>query len=427
MAYSVSVENTFSGPMDLLLFLVKRDEIDIHDIPIAHLTREYMNEIERLQQLDMDLAADFMAVASMLVEIKSRMLLPPSEEEEDGEDEDLDPRAGLVQALLEYKRFKEIAAALGEMAEDHARRFARFAPPRALPEDEPTINDAGVMDLFAAFQAMVQTMLAHEAQEIVNDEIPTEQRILQVEQAVAAQKRVAFSSLLSVKPTKGEMVGFFIAIMELIRLRKIRARQSVDWSEIFVETRDDEPVPRGAAQPLRLPAAMAGLGFLHLKRGRAIRPVRSGGIDRGVRKVFAILFPTGKKRREDGRFSVMPFALFPAMTGAVGQRRCFDTRAARGFLSLSLPVGIGRARLSVPVRKLPGAATADEEAVVRPRQDTGRISLPRGTNPAAALFTPAKKRIATTAKPRARAVDPLAAFATVTVKPAPRVAIPKLF
>lgn len=284
-AHTVSVENTFHGPLDLLLYLVRRDEIDIHDIPVSHLTSEYMAEIDRMKELDVELASDFLAVASMLLEIKSRMLLPPIETEAAEEEEDplVDPRTGLVQALLEYKRFKEAAAALGMLAEEHAKRFARIAPiPEFDPEegDSEGIETGSSLDLLVAFQKMVRALSAS-AQEIVNDEIPTEVRVEMIERRLARDKQFTFSSLLSAAPTKGEMVGYFIAILELIRLRKLWAEQSADFSEIHIIRRDatteKQPARRLAALPftqeewlvLRPHAAARGL-FAPLGKTRLV-------------------------------------------------------------------------------------------------------------------------------------------------------------
>lgn len=260
MAHEITLGDTFHGPLDLLLYLVKRDEVDIHNIPISHVTREYLKEIERMRDPDIDLASEFLTMASMLMEIKSRMLLPPAEEEEgeDGE-EVFDPRQGLVKALLEYKRFKEVAALLAEMAESHERRFPRQAPPPDLKvEVETQIEELGVLDLFAAFQKMARKLLSAEANVIEYDEVPTEERIQTIETAIAtaADKRVAFSSLLSDNPTPGEMVGYFIAIMELIRMRRVRAQQSVDFGEIYIRARDAGEA-LAAACPRRRPLALA--------------------------------------------------------------------------------------------------------------------------------------------------------------------------
>jgi len=301
MTFDVTLADTFHGPMDLLLYLVRRDEIDIHDIPIAHLTGEYLRELDRMREMNIDLAADFVSMAAMLVEIKSRMLLPAAEPlEGEEEDADIDPRAGLVQALLEYKRFKEAAASLGQLQEAHAQRFQRYAPLPDAEEGTIAMDELGVVDLFAAFNKMVHTLLTTEAQEIVSDEVPTEVRLEQIRTALQAAGRVRFSLLLSSEPTKGEMVGFFIALMELIRLREVRARQSEDFGDIHIEPRRADAADAGATLADVVPAcgprrAVPGF-FAPLTSRRQARR-----IPRRSRGATAPLFPVLPSRRPAGR------------------------------------------------------------------------------------------------------------------------------
>ncbi len=257
MAYTVNIENTFRGPLDLLLYLVKRDEIDLHNIPIAHLTREYLAELGRMHSLDIDLGGDFVAMASMLMEIKSRMMLPATDQDAPDEDEeDFDPRSGLVQALLEYKRFKEAAADLGRLHDEHSRRFMRLPPIMEHGEDDATIDETSVMDLYAAFNRMARNLITSDsANEIVSDEVPTEVRITQIRRALAVAGKVRFSLLISSEPTRAEMVGFFIALLELIRLREVRARQAVDFADIYIEPRPrDDTAGNEKTLPAPLPA-----------------------------------------------------------------------------------------------------------------------------------------------------------------------------
>ena len=274
MSRNVQVQNTFSGPLDLLLYLVKRDEIDIHDIPISHLTQEYLTEIEKMG-IDVEAGGEFVAMATVLTELKSRWLLPQSAQEEgaDGEEEPmLDPREGLVKALLEYKQFKEVASELDAMAAAHAARYARRLPPPDFPRPPAAGEEYNSLHLFAAFQKIAARVMAEKRRrEIVNEEVPTEIRIQQIETAVAARGQATFSSLLSDNPTRDELVGFFIAILELVRLKKIKARQSVDFSEIYLvpagvdagageSDSSSVPAARDAAHPLRLAALFAPAG-----------------------------------------------------------------------------------------------------------------------------------------------------------------------
>lgn len=251
MAHNVLLEETYRGPLDLLLYLVKRDEIDIHDIPISHLTREYLAEFAKLKTIDVEQASEFMSLAAMLIEIKSRMLLPLSEADADSDEEDIfDPRSGLVEALLEYKRFKEAAAILGERAEEFAQRIARVAPRPAQPEvtedDSPEENDLGA--LFHAFQKLSRFM--QQPTEIHDEEIPTSVRLAQIMTAVTSAGRTVFSKLLSDRPNAQELVGFFIALMELIRTGKVNARQTEDFSDIHIEPRQVNAEGKSIPSPL---------------------------------------------------------------------------------------------------------------------------------------------------------------------------------
>lgn len=373
MNHRILLENTFSGPMDLLLYLVKRDEIDIHDIPIAHLTREYLAEIERMPSIDVDLASEFMAMASVLVEIKSRMLLPPTEPVDGEEDEDtLDPRAGLVKALLEYKRFKEIAAELGKLADDHANRFARLAPAfLPIPDEPATLDDLGVMDLFAAFQKMVRTLTANRPREIVNDEVPTEVRIQQIATAIQGRDRATFTSLLSDNPTKGEMVGFFIALLEMIRLRQVVARQSIDFSEIHLYAPDavDLPTPTAESAPVRMrprpvrlpdPARARCLSTPAATLRPASRPpcfltsIRAIDDIRAARRVF----PDGRGRTPPACPAAVAVGRpLPSATGSGGS-------ACRFFLSIIPPSAHGKP-VSMRLLKLPETSLAKGEATIQ--------------------------------------------------------------
>lgn len=265
MTQTVTVENTFSGPLDLLLHLVKRDEIDIHDIPIARLTKAYLEEMAGLNLIDVDAAADFLDMASRLAEIKSRLLLPPDELDRDGEEEaELDPRTGLVEALLEYKRFKDIARLLGSLAEEQAGRFPRVPPPLSFPgeAEEAAASLADSAGLMEAFRKICERLLRSDAVEIVNVEVPTEKRIEQLSWALENTRVTRFSLLLSSRPKVEEIVGFFIALLEMIRQGKVIARQAEDFSDIVIEIKEKTATPEPAvaiACPLQQKPALRHL------------------------------------------------------------------------------------------------------------------------------------------------------------------------
>lgn len=308
MSLNVTIPETFNGPLDLLLHLIRRDEMDIHDIPIAQLTSSYLEEMDKLDLVDVDEAAEFLDLASRLLEIKSRMLLPPEEvaDEEENDDEAFDPRSDLVEALLEYRRFKEVARLLGEMAEEHGRRYPRVAPRIEIGLVAEETEPADVMDLFAAFQTMLLKIVpANESTEITYTEVPTSVRIDQIETVLVSAGKTRFSLILSERPTRREMVGFFIAILEMVRQGRLFARQSTAFSDIILERRE----PRAAI-------ATAGAG---LPRYVGIR-------------FFA------KKKKAAGKRKLAKHVCFPAVQAVVAGVRKKRTRGKHLFPSLPVPV-----------------------------------------------------------------------------------------
>ncbi len=252
MSLNVTIPDTFNGPLGLLHSLIVRDEIDIYDIPIAKLTASYCEEIEKMAVIDIDEGAEFLDLASRLKDIKLRMLLPPEDLPEDGEDGDdgFDPRAGLVEALLEYRRFKDAARLLGGLAEEQARRFPRVAPKmrfRFVPPDEGDDKDS--LGLFLAMQSMLERLSAPEV--IESHEIPIATRIQQIEEVLAKRGTTRFSLLLSSTPDRKEMVAFFVAMLELIRRGELTARQTESFSDIILEKREARPEPGRAARRVR--------------------------------------------------------------------------------------------------------------------------------------------------------------------------------
>ncbi|MFH0910797.1 MAG: segregation/condensation protein A [Planctomycetota bacterium] len=238
MVIHVQVEESFRGPMDLLLYLITRDEIDIHDIPIAHITSEYLKAIRAMEALDIDQSSEFLSLASFLMEIKSRMLLPPGETSDDEETVELDPRAGLVEALLEYKRFKEAAGELDEMYDRHRARFPRAGQGGAgdaAPEGERLI-EANVYELFSAFaRLMRETLAATSATTIVATHLSVQECIRRIEAVLQKKRRVSFSQIFEQAVTRTLMVVHFIAVLELIRRQAIQAFQRGLFSEIYLE------------------------------------------------------------------------------------------------------------------------------------------------------------------------------------------------
>ncbi len=237
MAADYRVElDIYNGPLDLLLYLIKRDELDIYDIPISRITESYMGYVAMLKEmttehgLDINIAGDFLVVAATLMEIKSATLLPrqPAETSEDPSAmaELSDPRYELVQKLLEYKRFKDRAAALEVQQETHNQRFPRIPAKLEGQGDEPPpvdLEEVQVWDLLAAFNQLMQEV-GHRAprfHEVVYDDTPIDLHAADIEDRLKREDRISFRQLLEGRKSRSEMIGVFLALLELIREKKV--------------------------------------------------------------------------------------------------------------------------------------------------------------------------------------------------------------
>jgi segregation and condensation protein A len=215
----VRLEN-FEGPMDLLLYLIRKNDLDIYDIPIASITQEYLSFLDLMKELNLETAGEFLVMASTLMQIKAQMLLPSPEGEEA---EGPDPRAELVSKLLEYQRYKEAASMLSGFGEKAKDVFYRQVPP-PFAEDE-FILSASVVDLLAAFQHVLEEA-PKEVEQILRDEIPLEVKIRWVLGLLADKESIDFHELFVPGTRRIEMVVTFMALLELIRLKQIVARQA---------------------------------------------------------------------------------------------------------------------------------------------------------------------------------------------------------
>ncbi len=262
MSLNVAIPDTFSGPLGLLHSLIIRDEIDIYDIPIAKLTASYCEEIARMEVINIDEGAEFLDLASRLKDIKLRMLLPPEDlPEDDGDGDDgFDPRASLVEALLEYRRFKDAARLLGELAEEQARRFPRVAPRMQFRIIEAESGeDRDSLGLLLAMQSMLERLSAPEV--IESHEIPIATRIEQIREVLLKRGVTRFSLLLSSTPNRKEMVAFFVAMLELIRRGELAARQTESFSDIILEKREPRLEAGGVGRRVRRLRFRAASGF----------------------------------------------------------------------------------------------------------------------------------------------------------------------
>jgi segregation and condensation protein A len=217
----------FDGPLDLLLYLIKRDKIDIHDIPIAPITRSYMEYLELMQELNLDVAGDFMVMAATLIHIKSKMLVPVDPTEAQGDEDQEDPREALVQRLLEFQRYKEAAGILHQQAQIRAATWTR--PDTVLPvfKDDAgeEMLEAGLFDLISAFKELLdrrRTLLAHE---VGSEGKSIEQRIEELLALLREGESLDFLELFAMQETKADMIVTFLALLELIRLKQVKVYQ----------------------------------------------------------------------------------------------------------------------------------------------------------------------------------------------------------
>ncbi len=232
--YKVKLE-VFEGPLDLLLYLIKKDEVDIYDIPIELITRQYMEYLSLMQMLDLNIAGDFIVMAATLMMIKSRMLLPV-EERPEMEEEEMDPRWELIKQLLEYKKFKDAAAFLEEMELRQQNMFVRDTEEN-LPVEKSglEIGDVSIFDLISAFNEALKRAKPDKVGEIVGEHFTVADKIEYIMTMMRANSKISFFSLFSEKSSRGEIVCTFLALLELIRLRQVRAIQNEAFGEIFIE------------------------------------------------------------------------------------------------------------------------------------------------------------------------------------------------
>jgi segregation and condensation protein A len=251
--------DVYHGPLDLLLYLIKRDEIDIHDIPIARVTEQFMRYVETLRQIDIEAAGDFLVMAATLMEIKSAMMLPREEQATaDGAEGEVvdaaDPRFELVQQLLAYKRFKDAAAALDERRELFNARFPRKPAkfdntPAELPPLD--LEDISIWDLFEAFSRMME-QVGHNPRvhKVVQDDTPIELHATDIIDRLHREGGMTLQAMFAGRQHINDMIGLFLATLELVRQRKVRAYQDAIAGEIRLEIlRQEEAEPDNATAP----------------------------------------------------------------------------------------------------------------------------------------------------------------------------------
>ncbi len=230
MSYRVRLE-MFEGPLDLLLYLIQVNEIDIYDIPIAKITEEYLSCLARMQELDLEVAGEFLVIAATLIHIKSKMLIPVGETEEEQPPEE-DPRKELVERLLEYKRFKEAATTLEELESRQQLLYARPADPSAPVAEGPL--EVSLPELLRAFSAIMQRATKAEVLEITPEAINVGERMVALLDRLTLESPLPFPALFDGTGTRSLLIATFLALLELLRRGLVRARQSDPGGEIMV-------------------------------------------------------------------------------------------------------------------------------------------------------------------------------------------------
>jgi segregation and condensation protein A len=253
--YQVKFE-VFEGPLDLLLYLIKKEEVDIYSVNLTKLATQFIEYIEMMREFDLEIAGEFLVMASTLMYIKSRELLPVDqqaqvEEEEDGED----PRWELIRQLVEYKKFKDAAAQLQELEARQEGVYPRLPIKPVFEEEKPLVKpDVSIFDLLNAVNSVLKRFEKRDnPREIYEDKWSVSEKIEHIVKVMTTQTAVRFSELFENATSRSEVVCTFLALLELIRLKQLVCAQSGDFGEIEIKKRELAEV--GAAAPEAVPAA----------------------------------------------------------------------------------------------------------------------------------------------------------------------------
>ena len=228
--YKVKLE-VFEGPLDLLLYLIKKDEVDVYDVSIERITQQYLEFMEAFKVLDLEVAGEFVVMAANLIYIKSRSLLPVAVQPPDEEAEEEDPRWELVRQLVEYKKFKDAAAQLSQRELEQSKMFTRL--PEVEPAPERPLGDVSVFDLINAFNGILKRINHREdLREIFEENYTVSDKIDLIIKMMAAGVPLKFTELFASVASRAEIVVTFLALLELIRLKQIKAAQEDAFGEI---------------------------------------------------------------------------------------------------------------------------------------------------------------------------------------------------
>lgn len=234
--------NHFEGPLDLLLFFIKRDELDIYDIPIANITGEFMTYLKLMEQMDLEAAGDFILMASSLMQIKVRMLLP-KEKNEKGEE--IDPRDDLVKALIEYKRYKEVSEELAYFESTQRKRNLRgdfsHDPKENQPEFDTLLKNITIYDLVKAFKNAIEQRPKEAIHQIQKVNVSIEEQGKFILSKLSDKDEISFIELIGEMFEKIRIIVTFVAMLEMVKMQKIGLRESSDFNNFYVYKIESEP------------------------------------------------------------------------------------------------------------------------------------------------------------------------------------------
>lgn len=233
MGFDIHLDN-FEGPLDLLLHLIRSNEMDIYDIPIAEITAQYLSILDAMKNLNLDVAGEFLVMAATLLHIKSRLLLPVSGDEAIEEEEE-DPRAELVRRLLEYQKYKDAAASLQGLPQLEREIFARKFPAPELEEAESTEFEAvGLFELVEVFRSLLEQAPEPYVHQVESERLSVSDRINAILTLLGDRESLAFMEIFSARPDRHEVVVSFLAILELVKMRLIRLLQNARFGSIWL-------------------------------------------------------------------------------------------------------------------------------------------------------------------------------------------------
>ncbi len=249
LAYRVELEQ-FSGPLDLLLHLLKEEELDAESVPVARVCNRYLEELEGLNRIDIDAAGDFLVMASILIKLKARALLPRDEVALD--DDDLDPRFELVRQLIEYRRYKQVAQLLAERRTEAARWFGRGMRPeleeaRRIEYSAEALEGSSIHILFEAFAKLLEETESRAGYVLTRDDTPMEVHLERLEDLLVAGAELSFVQLFAGRETRGYIIGVFLALLELMKRGRVDVFQREAFDDIVVAGR--EPTPEAPVAP----------------------------------------------------------------------------------------------------------------------------------------------------------------------------------